>query len=190
MTTDFSDKTGVSIRTFDLKSDLPVLHEWLGGAWLEDTEFSLENFAKKFSADDGMYRSMIMLNNERIGYIQAYWLSSEPEYARQVGLPHDAVAIDILLHKTINQGKGMGTTALRAFVDAVVFGEMDAAYACMNPHPGNEPAVRSYEKVGFRGNRIAQIEFDDSGEFREERIMVLARDAFRAGDVGYGASSK
>lgn len=180
----------ISFRPFSLENDLPTMYDWLSDedvrTWYDEGEHSLENYAQKFAPEEGMHRYLILVEGEPIGYIQAYWLSNEPEYAEQIALPHDAVSMDILIGERTCRGRGIGTGALRAFVESIVFGEMDAEYACINPDPANARAVRSYEKAGFRGERVVDILAEEPGDAGPERIMVLARSAWRAGSSGYG----
>lgn len=181
----------VSFRPLDIESDVHRLYNWLSDedvrTWYDEGEHSVENYRQKFAPEPTTHRYIIEIDQQPAGYIQAYWLHDEPDYARQLPLEHDAVSLDIFIGAGEFRGQGWGSAALITFLREVVFGRMQAEYACINPDPANTRAVRSYEKVGFRGDRVVNIAADEPGDAGPERIMVLARTAFTAGESGYGS---
>lgn len=183
----------IGFRPVSIDSDVHLLLSWLAdddvSPWYDEGEQTEANYRTRFGPDDHVHKFMMCVDGAPIGYIQAYWLHDEPAYAAQIALPHDAVSIDLFIGSPRYRGGGWGSLLLRTFLERVVFGEMGADVACINPDPANARAVRSYEKVGFRGDRVVEIEADDPGNAGPERIMVLARDAFFRGEAGYGSWS-
>ncbi len=170
----------VKLRPVDIERELHHLYRWLGdedvNRWYSEGEHSLENYRQKFSPEPTTHKYIIEIEGVPAGYLQAYRLSDEPDYAVQLGLEHDAVSLDLFLGE--RRGEGWGSVVLRKALEHVVFGEMDAAYACINPDPENIRAVRSYEKAGFRGDRVVWVQDDAPENTGYERIMVLSREDF------------
>jgi aminoglycoside 6'-N-acetyltransferase len=170
----------VRLRPVDIEQDVHHLFRWLGDAdvnrWYSEGEHSLENYRRTFAPEPTTRKFIIEIEGVPAGYLQAYRLSDEPDYAAQLGLEHDAVSIDLFLGE--RRGEGWGSVVLRKALEQVVFGEMNAGYACINPDPKNTRAVRSYEKAGFRGNRVVWVQDDAPENTGYERIMLLARDEF------------
>lgn len=172
----------IEFRSIDLKADLPDIFDWLGDAdvqrWYSEGEHSLENYRQKFAPEAHVHKFIILIDATPVGYLQAYHLSDEPEYAAMLGLDHKAVAIDLFIGDAQYREKGWGSQVLRKALDSVVFGEMNAEYACCNPDPENTRAVRAYQKAGFRGDRVVWVEDDAPENTGFERIMGISRDEF------------
>lgn len=181
----------VRLRPVDVERDVHLLYRWLGDAdvnrWYSEGEHSLENYRSKFAPEPTTRKYIIEIEGVPAGYLQAYRLSDEPEYAAQLGLEHDAVSIDLFLGE--RRGEGWGSVVLRVALEQVVFGEMSAMYACINPDPENIRAVRSYQKAGFRGDRVVWVQDDAPENTGYERIMLLSRKGFFGnGSSGRGSS--
>lgn len=172
----------VSFRCIDIEQDVHHLYRWLSDEdvrrWYDEGEHSLENYRQMFAPESHNHQFIIEIAGEPVGYIQAYRLSDEPEYSRQIGLAHDAVSLDILLGESTFRGRGWGSVVLREALDRIVFGDTTADYACINPDPENIRAIRSYEKAGFRGDRVVWVEDDLPQNTGHERVMVISRDTF------------
>ncbi len=67
---------------------------------------------------------------------------------------------------------------LRACLERLVFGEMEAPLAMIAPDPENARAVRSYEKAGFRPLKRVYVTDDDPGNTGWELVMLLEREEF------------
>lgn len=172
----------VNLRPIDIERDVHHLYRWLGDAdvnrWYSEGEHSLENYRERFAPEPTTRKFIVEIEDIPAGYLQAYRLSDESEYAAQLGLDHDAVSIDLFLGEPTYRGAGWGSVVLHAALERIVFGEMNADFACINPDPDNIRAVRSYEKAGFRGDRVVWVQDDAPENTGYERIMVLARDGF------------
>lgn len=173
----------VSLRPVDIDNDVLLIHAWLAdpevNRWYSEGEHSLEHYRQKFAPEPTTHKFIMCIDAIPVGYLQAYRLSDEPEYAAQLGLDHDAVSIDLFIGNADYRNRGWGSVILRVALDQIVFGQMKAEFACINPDPENIRAVRSYEKAGFRGERIVWIEDDEPHNRGYERIMLLARGSRR-----------
>lgn len=176
----------IDFRPVNIDADTPLLFAWLGDLdvrrWYDEGEHSLENYRRQFSPEATTHKFIILIDNHPVGYLQAYRVSDEPDYAAQLGLDHDAVSLDLFIGEPKYRG-GWGSVVLRKALKNIVFGALEAGYACCNPDPENTRAVRAYQKAGFHGDRVVWVEDDEPGNTGYERIMLISRDEF------YGATS-
>lgn len=172
----------VTLRPVEINTDVHDLYRWLGDAdvnrWYREGEHTLEGYRQRFAPEATTHKFIIEIDAIPAGYLQAYRLSDEPEYATQLGLDHDAVSIDLFLGEPNFRGAGWGSVVLRAALQRIVFGEMAAEWACINPDPDNVRAVKSYEKAGFHGDRIVWVQDDAPENTGFEQIMLLSREQF------------
>lgn len=172
----------VTLRPVEINTDVHHLYRWLDDAdvnrWYREGEHTLAGYRQRFAPEATTHKFIIEIDSEPAGYLQAYRLSDEPEYATQLGLGHDAVSIDLFIGEPTFRGAGWGSVVLRAALERIVFGHMAAEWACINPDPDNLRAVRSYEKAGFRGDRIVWVQDDAPENTGFERIMLLSRKQF------------
>lgn len=177
----------IGFRAIDIDHDVHLMLEWLDdpevNRWYQEGDHSLENYRQRFAPEATTHKFIILIDDHPVGYLQVYRLSDEPEYADQLGLDHDAVSIDLFIGDKDFRGKGWGSDVLRVALDRIVFGQMRADYACINPDPTNLRAVRSYERTGFRGDRVVWVQDEAPENTGHERIMLLSREVF------YGSTS-
>lgn len=176
----------INFRPVNLEADVSRLYSWLGDPevhrWYDEGEHSVENYRQQFAPEATTHKFIMLIDDHPVGYLQAYRLSDEPEYAAQLALDHDAVSLDLFIGEPDFRG-GWGSLVLRRALDQIVFGDMEAEYACCNPDPKNTRAVRAYQKAGFRGDRVVWIEDEVPENTGFERIMLVSRSEF------YGATS-
>lgn len=174
----------VTFRPVDMGEDLPLLYTWLGDAdvnqWYDEGEHTLENYRHRFAPEPTTRKYIFAIDGKSAGYLQTYWLHDEPAYQEQLGLEHDAVSIDMFIGAVEYRNQGWGSRVLRAALGQIVFGEMGAEHACINPVPENIRAVKSYEKAGFVQDRIVYVRDSEPGNTGHERIMLLSKDRFLA----------
>ncbi|MCO5224389.1 MAG: acetyltransferase [Thermomicrobiales bacterium] len=172
----------ITFRRVDLDRDLPFLFAWLADEdvhhWYDEGEHSLENYRHRFAPEPTVNKFIVEIDGTPVGYLQTYWLSDEPDYASQLGLEHDAVSIDVFIGEAAFRNRGLGSTVLRAALSQIVFGEMGAEHACINPAPENIRAIKSYEKAGFVQDRIVYVRDSQPENTGHERIMLQSREAF------------
>lgn len=171
----------IDFRPVRIEDDLPRFYTWLSDPdvrrWYDEGEHSLENYRQQFAPEPTTHKFIILIDEHPAGYLQAYRVSDEPEYATQLGLEHDAVSLDLFIGDPDYRG-GWGSLVLRKALAGIVFGDMNAEYACCNPDPENARAVRAYQKAGFHGDRVVWIEDDSPGNTGYERIMLISRAEF------------
>lgn len=170
----------IDFLPFTLADALPLLLRWLADPdvrpWYDEGELTAENLTERFAPEEGMHRFLITIDNQPVGYIQSYRLRDEPDYQRQLDVDPDAVATDLLIGEAAYRNGGWGTEVLRAFLERIVFGEMNAHVAMIAPDPGNARAVRCYAKAGFRPVKTVQIvDAEHPGNSGEELVMLLNR---------------
>ena len=104
-----------------------------------------------------------------IGSIQ-YYEEPAPDY-RHAG-------IDVFLHPDWH-GKGLGTDAVRTVARHLVH-DRGHHRLVIDPAVGNDRAIRTYERVGFRRvGVLRQYERTADGEWQDCLLMELLRDELR-----------
>jgi len=84
-----------------------------------------------------------------IGYVQSYDVNQDQRFAQ----PPGTVGIDIFIGETSFLGKGYGGIILRQLLDELRK-DSSIAKVVIDPNSHNVRAIRCYEKVGFRHERI------------------------------------
>lgn len=109
----------------------------------------------------------IETGGELVGLIQ-YWEENDPDY-RHAG-------IDLFLAEHLH-GSGLGTDAVRAMARYLT-AERGHHRLTIDPAADNAPAIRAYEKAGFRAvGRMREYWRAADGTWRDGLLMdVLARD--------------
>lgn len=164
-------------------ADLPAMLGWLSdpdvGRWYGEGEISLENLERKYGpridGTDPVDQYIIWIEGRDAGYIQAYVIDDEPDYARQIDVEPGAVGIDLFIGESAIRGRGWGVPVLRAF-ERIVFGTMRAPIAVIAPEPANERAIHVYAKAGFRWRKTVPILDEESPHNTgDEYVMTMKR---------------
>lgn len=128
-------------------TDLRVLEYWEG----PHTVFTPERIQEDFFVDEwNASRCVIEYGGQPVGYIQAYQLDEEMfgEYEYPC-TDRKAFGIDQFIGEPELWGKGVG----RQFVQLIcqhLHTHAGAQAVVLDPHAGNERAIRCYEACGFR----------------------------------------
>ncbi|MEK7248112.1 MAG: GNAT family N-acetyltransferase, partial [Chloroflexota bacterium] len=93
------------------------------------------------------------------------------EYADAIDVDRAAWGIDIFIGEDDFRDRGLGTPALRLFVERVVFNRPGVETAVIAPNPENHRAIRSYEKAGFQHLKTVYVEMETDYEY----VMVRRR---------------
>jgi RimJ/RimL family protein N-acetyltransferase len=115
---------------------------------------------------------LILHDDEPIGYVQAYPISHDEEYARLVGV-EDSAGVDMFIGEAEYLYRGLGCKILRCFLAEAVFREGGVRVCVIGPEPGNVAAIRAYEKAGFRYFKTIQVPEEPEYLMRIEREEVI-----------------
>jgi ribosomal protein S18 acetylase RimI-like enzyme len=138
--------------------DFPQLFNWLGRShvkkWYapEPTSFAevMARYGPRTEPASAVKAFIIEADHADVGYIQTYSIDEFPEYERTLGCEKGVVGVDLFIGDDWRLRHGLGSEAIRTFVDTLVFGQY-GALACVAGAPeGNLAAVRAFEKAGFR----------------------------------------
>lgn len=129
-------------------------------------------FANIFSGEDAVYAYFMLIDEIAIGYIQAYWIGDEDEYAQALQMDPRSVGVDLFIGEPEYVHKGLGSVILTDFVRQIVFDKMGAEYCVIGPEVGNRIAIRAYEKAGFRFLKTVDV----PGERAPEYLMICEPD--------------
>lgn len=126
--------------------DYPLLHDWLSREhvkeWWDAGEDTLEKVALSYGEEEEGLERFILVEMERtvekpIGYFQHYLVED------------GSIGIDQLIGEEDYINRGVGTEAIRMFVEMIIEEHQPTAII-LDPSPDNKRAIRCYEKVGFR----------------------------------------
>lgn len=147
-------------RLIEIRNEPELARRW-GVSYIEkeiDEQF--------INTDEGF---IIEVNGEAIGAIQ-YHEENDPMY-RHAGM-------DIYL-TTSRHGQGLGAEAIRLLA-RYLLEERGHHRLTIDPAADNAPAIRAYEKVGFRGVGIMRdYERGPDGVWHDGLLMDLLREEFR-----------
>jgi RimJ/RimL family protein N-acetyltransferase len=127
-------------------NDFPLLHGWLSRPhvkdWWDAGEDTLEKVARNYGEEEaGLERFILVEMNgtieKPIGYFQHYLVGD------------GSIGIDQLIGEEDYINRGIGTEAIRMFVEMIIEEHKPTAII-LDPSPDNKRAIRCYEKVGFR----------------------------------------
>ena len=139
------------------ENHFPLLLKWLETPhvktwWDSRLEWTLKLIQKKYepylNSSNLINAYIVFVENKPIGYIQYYNKHDFPrEHDYALELPESCAAIDWYIGEPEFVGRGIGTKALKLFLDTHVFPNFDNVF--VDPDTANISAVRVYEKIGF-----------------------------------------
>ena len=155
--------------------DLPFLHEWLQRAhvkrWWSDRETYaevVEHYLPSIEGRDPTDLYLIFDDGEPAGFIQTYAVTDYPEYRDLVGVEEGVAGVDLFIAHEDRTGRGLGSEALRLFVEEIVFSKPGTHGCIADPDKENVASLRAFEKAGFT----------PAGEFfdpTDQRLHTLMR---------------
>ncbi|HEX8831991.1 MAG TPA: GNAT family N-acetyltransferase [Longimicrobium sp.] len=145
--------------------DFPLLLEWLQRPhvreWWDDGDDTLEKVAAHYGADDGTARFLMLEHDPATG-------ATRPAgYFQHYAEADGVIGIDQFLADGERLGQGMGTRAVRAFVEQVI-APLRPRRIILDPDPRNARAIRCYEKAGF--HHVATV---DTGGGTHAYMMAI-----------------
>lgn len=160
------------------RSDFPQLQRWLAEPhveqWWHEPLKPAEIEAKYGPRVDGVeptYVYVVEYDERAVGWIQWYRWSDYPEHAIQLGADLNSAGIDLAIGEPQMIGLGIGTTAIREFIDRIVFLDPRIRTVIGDPEESNLRSLRAFEKAGFRATRTVQIR----GEIFRRQVVRLER---------------
>jgi RimJ/RimL family protein N-acetyltransferase len=100
-----------------------------------------------------------------------------------------AAEIGIAIMDAEYRGRGFGTEALRQAA-AYAFSELEVSHLVLTVFPDNVPAMRSYEKLGFKTTEVLKESWELPDEtFADMWVMELTREEFESKTQRAGSSA-
>lgn len=165
------------------------MHRWLNTPhvrrwwYAEGTSYEeIEaNYLPRIEGRDQTKSFLILHENEPIGFIQAYRISSGDDgaYASLVDVEGSA-GVDLFIGEATYLHRGLGSHIVRRFFSEHVFSDPGVDVCVIGPEPGNVAAIRAYEKAGLRFFKMIQV----PGEPAPEYLMRLDRAEFEENRLG------
>jgi aminoglycoside 6'-N-acetyltransferase len=141
--------------------DLRQLHDWLQRPhvrrWYAERgtyEDVVAHYLPAIEGSDPTDHYLVVLDGRAVGMLQTYLVSDHPTYASLIEITDSATAgVDILIGEEELTGQGLGTEALRRFVDEIVFARAETMRCVADPDANNIASLRAFDKAGFRAVR-------------------------------------
>jgi RimJ/RimL family protein N-acetyltransferase len=160
-------------------SDLALLHRWYHAPqvlqWYTFRSYTDEEIAAKMlpriRGDVPTHPYLMLVDENPVGYIQTYRLIDHPDYNQFIMADEHTAGLDLFIGEADYLYRGLGASILRAFLEQVVFIQPWAETCIVGPEPGNQVAIRAYEKAGFSYWKTVQI----PGEPQPEALLRITR---------------
>jgi aminoglycoside 6'-N-acetyltransferase len=155
-------------------SDLPLLQQWLSKPhidrwWREplDLDGVRDKYLPRIDGREPTHMFVIAHGGRPIGWIQWYRWADYPEHAAQLGAEAEAAGIDLAIGEPEMLGLGLGSQAIMAFLETMVFTHPAISACISDPEVTNTRSCRAFEKAGFTSVRTVQI----AGESCTRHVM-------------------
>ena len=134
--------------------DVPLVAGWLDephvGPWWKPSD--LDDITRAIRGDDPVETWLLVVDGRDVGYFQVYDVGYDAEYREAcatVGVEPGIAGIDYLIGDPALVGRGLGTEAIKRFVEDIVFGLYPYPAVTAGPDPKNAASIRALEKNGF-----------------------------------------
>ncbi len=153
----------------------PNVRRWWDEGEMDYPARTLEEYRRAIHGEDPTRVFLTLIDGRPVGLVQSYRIDDHPEYAAALALGWPAVGVDVFIGEPGLVGLGHGAALVRSFVRHVVFALYEVEVCVIGPSTENLPAIRAYEKAGFRHFRDATV----PNERTAEHLMLLTRDEAR-----------
>jgi RimJ/RimL family protein N-acetyltransferase len=136
-------------------------------------EATIEEYREAIRGQDPTYHYLARIDDRPIGMFQHYRIGDDPEYAEALALGEDAIGVDLFIGEADLLGRGHGPKMLQQFVRDVAFPFHGIDVCVIGPSVTNLPAIRAYEKAGFRPLKQVRVPPEPEPEFL---MRATARD--------------
>lgn len=174
-------KVNISFKKLEM-TDLDIMYKWYHtdfvNRWYDKeipdwTYEQIENKYIPYIQEQKPIESYIILCNDiRIGYIQAYLLKDYPEYDQLVQAGEGSAGVDLFIGERDYLHKGLGSVIILDFLKNILFANDNIKKCIIGPEPKNIAAIKAYTKVGFKYVKTIQVPEEEE----PERIMEMKRE--------------
>lgn len=159
--------------------DIPLIYEWFNlphvrayyslRSWSKDEV--LQKLEPYLTGEKPVLGFIIKINNQPIGYIQQYKVIDFPWDNQD--LPNEIInnsaGIDLFIGNSDFLGKGFGYKIIKQFLNEQIWPRFN--YCIVDPQINNKPAIRCYEKLGFKKHKI--IETKDALNYDTNLVLMI-----------------
>lgn len=138
---------------------------WDDGVNTPYPEATIEEYREAIQGKDPTYHYLARLDQKPIGMFQHYRIGDDPEYAEALALGEDAIGVDLFIGEAELLGHGHGPKMLRQFLLDVASPFHGIDVCVIGPSVTNLPAIRAYEKAGFRPLKEVRVPPEPDPEF-------------------------
>ena len=138
--------------------DLAKLFVWLTRAhvarWYGKPPSSyaevVARYASRAEPGSPIHAHVLLRGGLPVGYAQHYPVSQFPAYAELLGADSSTASMDLLVGDASLVGCGLGSQAIRRYVEDVVFADEGFAACAAGTPEGHEAARRAFARAGFQ----------------------------------------
>ncbi|RAP35986.1 hypothetical protein B1207_10455 [Legionella quinlivanii] len=144
--------------------DVPMLFKWFNLSHVQEY-YSLRYWSKDevlhklepyITGEKPVSGFLIKIDDKAVGYIQTYKVIDFPWDNQD--LPNEIInnsaGIDLFIGDAALLGKGFGYKIIDQFLAESIWPEFN--YCIVDPQINNKPAIRCYEKLGFKQHKIIE----------------------------------
>ena len=138
------------------REDVPLLRRWLNEPHVDrwwrtplDEAATAAEYVPRIDGREPTHVFVIVLDGRPIGWIQWFRWADYPEHAAQLGAEATAAGLDLAIGEADLLGRGIGTRALRRFVEDVVFADPAISACVCDPEVENARSLRAFARAGF-----------------------------------------
>jgi aminoglycoside 6'-N-acetyltransferase len=175
----------LSIRKMqDIKSDYNLMLHWLNTPLLleyyegRDKKFDIYRIKSKYQprilGKEKTIPHIAQIDNIPIGYLQFTELDEKQKAQYELNKNDLCYGIDMFIGETEYLNKGLGTKLLKMLVK-YIFTELNADLITIDPRVENFRAIRAYEKVGYKKNKILPKHELHEGKYHDNWLMIIKK---------------